>query len=208
MSYPDRVRQNILPLSVSNKLPEAFDEWHFTGLTEDHTVANETCRLCDQEHLRYHFQIQNAQTSHCLDVGSHCILKFDVAVFKEDGTTRLSPKDAKKRLGELTNEMRRTSCLNALEALAQKEPNDILTNALSYYRRKNKLTPKLAFVVFWKLQDNNIDHSPSFFSISLKRQDHIAALKEMDTWRVHKFWKALTAAQREKAIGMGHTPPE
>jgi hypothetical protein len=138
-------------------------------------------------------------------VGSHCILKFDVAVLK-DGM-RLSLKDAKRRLIELTNAMQLKSCISALETLAAKEDNRILDGALDYYKRHSKLTPKYANVVFWRLKTNGIDYQPSFFKIELQRQQHIDDLEAMPTGRVHRFWSALTAAQRRKAIELGHAAP-
>ena len=43
--YPQRVVDNILPLSQAGTLPEAFKEWSFTGETEDHEQAIEECEL-------------------------------------------------------------------------------------------------------------------------------------------------------------------
>ena len=80
-TYPQRVRDNILPLSIGSTLPEAFEEWSFTDNTVDHEEPVETCQLCDQEELRYHFEIKNSLTHKCLWVGSQCILKFNLSVF-------------------------------------------------------------------------------------------------------------------------------
>lgn len=204
-TYPQRVRERILPLSVADNLPEAFDEWRFTGNSEDYLSAIETCELCGQEDLRYHFEIQNDFTDHLLNVGSHCILRFNLPVY-EDGN-RLSVTEAKRLLDKLTKKMHFEACVDAMERLAQEENNEILHGALDYYRKNKKLTPKQAFVVFWRFTENGIDHNPSFFSISLKRQRHIRDLEQMETSRVHYFWSALTSAQKKKAESLGHTPP-
>ena len=124
MTYTQHVRDSILPLSVADTLPKAFEEWRFTGHTCDHEEPVEICRLCGQEGLRYHFEIQNDSTHRTLDVGSHCILQFNVAVY-DDGR-RLSSKDAKRRLHKLVQKMRLDSCINALERLARtKSPNTL-----------------------------------------------------------------------------------
>lgn len=204
--YTTRVRDSILRLSVSKLLPDAFDEWHFTGNCVDHEVADEVCELCGQEGLRYHFEIRNDQTKQKLDVGSHCILKFDLAVYED--TRRLTVVEAKKKLQELTRKMRLESCMRALQTLAAKESNQILAGALDYYRKHEKLSPKLAFVVFWKLEQHTIDHDPSFFRVSLRRAKHKQDLEEMDTDRVHRFWKALSSSQRNLAMRLGHEPPQ
>jgi hypothetical protein len=205
-TYTQRVREAILPLSVSDTLPKAFEEWHFTGNTEDHEEPCETCELCGKDELRYHFEICNEFTRHTLQVGSQCILKFDVAIY-EDGR-RLTPAEAKNRLDKLTEQMRLESCIKALEKLSNTEHSDILKNALSYYRIHKKLTPKQAFVVFWRLQRHDIDHAPSFFSISLRKKKHVSDLEQMETSKVHFFWAALTPAQRKKAMELGHLPPK
>lgn len=205
-SYSQRVRDSILPLSVEDTLPKAFEEWYFTGSTEDHEEPCETCELCGQDGLRYHFEICNRFTGRALQVGSHCILQFDVAVY--DGGRRLTAKEAKKQLDKLTQQMRLNSCIKALEALARAEHSNILDNALAYYRKNKKLTPKQAFVVFWRLRRNRIDHSPSFFNITIRKKQHANDLQEMASNKVHFFWRALTSAQRKQAVRLGHKPPE
>lgn len=204
-SYPQRVRDNILPLSIASTLPEAFEEWSFTDNTVNHIEPIETCQLCNQEELRYHFEIKNSLTKKILWVGSQCILKFNLSVFEEG--QRLSPTDSKKKLNRLIQQMRLESCVKALSKLAETENNEILKNALAHYQKNKNLTPKYAFVVFWKLESHTIDHNPSFFKISLKRQKHKIDLSEMPTERVHKIWPALSSAQKKLAIEMGHSPP-
>jgi len=205
-TYPQRVRDNILPLSVGSTLPAAFEEWSFTENTVDHEAPIETCRLCNQEELRYHFEIRNALTHKCLWVGSQCILKFNLSVF--EAGHRLSASDSKKKLERLMQKMRLESCIKALERLATSEQNEILSNALGYYRANKHLTPKYAFVVLWRLRQNNIDHSPSFFKVSLKKDKYKSDLRAMPLSRVHTIWPALTSAQRRLATELGHSPPE
>ena len=204
--YTKRVRDSILPLSVADTLPAAFGEWSFTDNTVDHETPVETCELCGRKELRYHFEIANPYTEAALWVGSHCILQFDVAVI-ENGR-RLSPEDAKRYLAKLTQRMQLESCIRALEQLATKEVNPVLSGALDYYRLNKKLTPKYAAVVFWKLQTFRIDHRPSFFHVELRRGQHVEDLRQMPTPRVHRFWSALSAGQRRKAVELGHMPPD
>lgn len=204
--YSQRVRDSILPLSVADTLPGAFTEWSFTENTVDHETPIETCELCGQQDLRYHFEIANPYTEAALWVGSHCIFQFDVAVI-ENGR-RLSPEEAKRHLAKLTQRMQLESCIRALEQLATKEVNPVLSGALDYYRRNKKLTPKYAAVVFWKLRTFRIDHHPSFFQVELRRAQHIEDLRQMPTRRVHRFWSALSAGQRRKAVELGHAAPD
>lgn len=204
-TYTQRVREAILPRSVGDTLPSAFDEWHFTGAMVDHEQPIEQCELCGQEGLRYHFEIANRYTRQVLQVGSHCILQFGVAVY--DGARRLSIAEAQKLLDKLTQQMRLASCIRSLERLAKTETSPILSNALEFYRTNKKLTPKQAFVVFWRLRQNRIDHSPSFFNVTLRKKRYVEDLRGMDTARVHFFWKALTPGQRRLVEKLGHAAP-
>lgn len=203
-NYPQRVRDNILPLSVAGNLPKAFEEWSFTENTFDHEEAVETCQLCEHEEIRYHFEIRNALTNKTLWVGSQCILKFDLSVFENEN--RLTSSQAKKKLERLTQQMRLESCLKALKKLVGTEDNKILSSALDFYERNKYLTPKLAFVVLWRLQHHKIDHSSSFFKINLKKTKYKEALREMRLSHVHLIWPALTSAQKKQAVAMGHKP--
>ena len=203
--YSQRIRDNILPLSVGSTLPEAFEEWSFTDETYDHEEPVAVCGLCDKEELRYHFRIQNQLTGHRLWVGSHCILKFGLSVF--DGSRKLTPDEAKKKLDRLAAQMRLEACIAALERLAEKERNQILTSALAYYKVNKFLTPKYAAVVLWRLQANGVDHSPSFFKVALRRDQHKEDLRKMNPRSFKSLWPALTAAQKKIALAMGHTPP-
>lgn len=205
-SYPQRVRDNILPLSVGATLPEAFEEWSFTTKTIDHGQPSEICQLCEHEELRYHFEIKNALTNNVLWVGSQCILKFNISVFEQG--RRLSTSEAKKTLERLVQQMRLESCINSLEQLATTENNDILCGALAFYKKNKYLTPKFAFVVLWRLQNNKIDHSPSFFKINLQKDKYQQDLREMPLRHVYIIWPALSSAQRKKALAMGHKAPE
>ncbi|MEE5146806.1 hypothetical protein V2J91_11995 [Pseudomonas alliivorans] len=203
--YPKRVWDNIIPLSVGDTLPKAFEEWSFTEVIRDHEHPTETCELCDQESLRYQFEIRNALTTQTLWVGSQCILRFGVSVF--EAGQRLSASDTKKKLERLTEKMRGESCVKALQRLAISEQNPILSKALAYYQLNKNLSPKFAFVVFWRLKANQIDHSPSFFKVNLKRLKYQQDLQAMELQRVQMIWPALSSSQRNMAIRMGHKAP-
>lgn len=203
--YSQRVRESILQLSVGNTLPKAFEEWTVTESVLDHETPQETCELCGQGSLRYQFEIKNSLTGNTLWVGSQCILKFGLSVF-ENGRI-LSPEEAKKKIHRITEQMRQDACIRALEALAIAEKNEILSNALQYFKVHKYLSPKQAFVVLWRLKQHKIDHNPSFFKVDLKRDKFKSQLREMEAGRVHVLWAALTSSQRKLAERYGHTPP-
>src|SRR5262245_59626827 len=111
-TYSKRVQENILPRSVVDTLHEAFKEWYCNGNTIDHEKPIETCQLCEQEELRYHFEIQNQYTERTLWIGSRCILKFDIAVYEGDKV--LDKSSAQRKLNTLMQSMGHESCLKVL----------------------------------------------------------------------------------------------
>ena len=198
------VRDNILPLSVAATVPAAFAEWAFTDSAADRKSPTGKCDLCGRQDFRY-FEIANRYTDATLWVGSHCIRQFDLSVLERGRC--LSPDHARRHLAKLTQQMQHESCIRALEQLATKDSTPMLSRGLAYYVRNKKLTPTYAAVVFWKLQLLRIGHRPSFFQIELRRAQHLEDLRQMPTRRVHRFWGALTSAQRRKALELGHPPP-
>ncbi|MHB9027199.1 MAG: hypothetical protein ACYC9O_00370 [Candidatus Latescibacterota bacterium] len=204
--YSQKVREAILPLSVADSLPDAFGEWSVTGNIIDSGETVEPCRLCGQEERRYLFELRNAHTGKTLWADSRCVLKYGIPVLERG--VRLAKARAKRKLDDLEQQTRVDSCLRALEKAAKDEENDILRDAVEYYRMNRFLTPRFAFVVFWKLKAHGIDHSPSFFRINVKKARYKRDLSEMETGRVHFFWEALTAGQKKLALAMGHLPPQ
>lgn len=114
-------------------MPEALKEWFFTEKVYDHETAEADCQLCDQEQLRYHFQIQNRHTSKTLWVGSSCILRFQISVY--ENSALLDSEKSKKKLDKLAQQMRQRTCVRALKRLADIEDRSILSNALKFYKK-------------------------------------------------------------------------
>ncbi|KFJ10201.1 hypothetical protein DR66_1279 [Delftia acidovorans] len=204
--YTQRVRDSILPLSVGDSLPKAFEEWSVTENVIDHERPEEMCELCGQESLRYHFEIRNSLNGNQLWIGSQCILKFDLSVF-EDGRV-LSAADAKRKIQRMLEGMQQEACIRALEKVATVENNEILASALQFFRKNKYLSPKLGFVVLWRLNKNRIEYNPSFFKIDLKHDRHKVQLREMEESRVHILWPALSSSQRRMAERLGHQHPD
>jgi hypothetical protein len=204
-AYSEKARSNILPLSRGAAFPAVFDEWRVSGEVRDYGSGVADCGLCDQERLRYHFRIDNRYTSKTLWVGSRCILRFGVAVY--EGTRRLTGSQAERKLNELIEDARQRACLKALREVARKEANDILTNAISYFQEHGSLSPRLAFVVLWRLREHGIDHNPLLFKVNLRRQKYMRDLEEMPANKVRLLWPALSASQRKKAKEAGVAAP-
>ena len=205
-NHINTLMNTIVPLSLHSTVVDSIPEWFFTGKIVDSCVPTRTCELCLNNHLRYQYQIKNRFTGHRLMVGSSCILQFGVPVYSSCGVL-LNTQDAKSRLNELLYLSRQKICLSRLKELAITEDNRILANALEYYSNKGFLSPKFAFVVFWRLKVHNIDYSPSFFKIILKTSRFKDDLRSMTANKVHVIWPALSPSQKQIATSYGHTAP-
>jgi hypothetical protein len=206
MSYIERVCETIIPLSVSDDCKKALKEWYFTENTIDHLESTEECELCGQDGLRYHFEICNSNNKNKLEVGSQCILQFDISVYS-DGSL-LDKGEAKKKLSEHMRRMRYDSCIRALKNLKDQENWSSVKNILERYESNGVLTPKEAFLIFWRLKQNKIDHDPSFFKVSLRKHKHQRDLKEMQTERVHFFGLPYRQANEKKPRHLGMRRPK
>ena len=204
-TFPSRVAENILPLSKVKTLPAAFGEWAWTGVTEDHERPTERCELCEQESLRYHFEIQNDLTGHTLQVGSKCILRWQMGVIA--GGVRLSPSTAKAKIDAAVKRMQRDACERALRAVLAKEPHPVLEGALDAYLADKALTPKQIQVVFWRLDEADIEYHASFFRVDLRKSRRVEDLRAMPDYQRMRVWRAMTSTQRNTAIGHGVVEP-
>lgn len=204
-TFPERVKTRILPLSESGNIRLAIEEWQFTDRVHDNGHAVENCDFCGHESIRYQFEIENTHNGNRIWVGSSCILRFEIPVLYQG--KRLDTTAAKKRMENLAFEVRRQSCISALEKLAHNESSDALHNALVQYKRRRTLTPRQTALIFWRLNVNQIDHCPSFFTVDLRKNRYKDDLKEMPRWKVHQIWPALSSSQRKIAQRLGHTPP-
>jgi hypothetical protein len=203
--YAKHVRETILPLSVSNSLPAAFGEWHYTGYKIDHEDADYTCQMCGQEGLRYHFEIRNDSTDAELMVGSHCILSFDVEV-RHQGRV-LTREEAKRHLDELIAQMQFSTALKALNNLYGVNPHDVTKTAIRYFRTNKALSPKLASAVFWQFQSNDIRYNPTHFAIQLRRSQHKVDYDQLTPAGRARVLAALTSAQKKALVKRGALVP-
>lgn len=80
-AWCSKAAANLLPLSLATDLATALREWAYSGISTDYGQPEVTCQLCDQEDLRYHFEIINGKTANRLWVGSKCIQRFGIAGF-------------------------------------------------------------------------------------------------------------------------------
>lgn len=199
--YYTRIENNLLPLSQADSIEEAIKEWEFNGNTKDHYTTTATCEMCDQQNLRFHFEIVNKLNKNTLQVGSSCIKRYDVSVIGNKGY-QIAKKDVAKHLNQFIKKMKYDFCVDSLYKLAKKTNHDILKGALKYLKEHGKLTPKFANVVLWQLKENNIDHKPSYFSVSLRTEKHRDDLKNLKDYQFKLVEPALSSSQKKIAKGL------
>lgn len=187
--------QTLLERSVSRTFKLALEEWYFAHYIKDNGTPCMTCELCGHSNLRYQFLIKNRLNNQFMYVGSECVLKWDIEI-KENGIKILGEK-RKQLLDATVQDVRRKRCLQFLQKLVTQLDEPILKNALSFYDKNHYLTPKFAFVVLWKLKQNNIDHEPSFFKIYIRTKKCKQDLLDMEFSKVKVIAEALNSNQIE-----------
>lgn len=198
MAHLSAVEARILPHSLTQSLPGAFSEWRFTGDVIDHGKAIETCHLCGQQDLRYHFQIRNLRTDHMMWVGSHCILKFSIEVLGPDGVP-LSPEEASRELSKAVDRKKREKCLVALLELSKRTMTGSNRQVFEMYRDGEALFPETALRVFQAFRTHSIPYEPSDFEVSLRTSSCWFFLEKTGPNDLALLWPALTPAQRISA---------
>lgn len=122
-SFEEMAQERLVPLSVARTWRKAVPEWVYRGERRDHLVQIETCELCCEHPIRYHFKIINELIGNELWVGSDCIERFQIRVIDPSGE-ELAPEDAPKLLRADRRRMREDArpLLDALDRLADADP--------------------------------------------------------------------------------------
>lgn len=185
---------------------EDFSQWYVTENVIDHLKCTAECDLCGKTNIRYHFEVKKIQSDQTKWVGSSCILKYGIIVYDKEGKV-LDSIGAGRKLNDLQEKCRFETCIKSLEALAEAEENKYLGLALEFFKKNKYLSPKLAAIVAWRMKENNIDYSPSFFRISFKRHQYQVDFSMMPTWKAHTIWQMLSPSQ-QKFAEQFHQPPK
>lgn len=201
MSWVSRCAKNLLPLSKENQdFPKALKEWVYTGDMYDLEVPTEDCELCEHPDIRYQFKIINQLTENELLVGSECINKFEIVAIDERGCI-LSKEESKKKVQRdrqyLITEAKKKKVINALVALSTKEDDFDIYSFISYVQDRGSFTPNQLTFLFWRLDEQRIEYSPSDFKLTIRKDREKDQLLEMADWKVKKLWKAMSTSQRQ-----------
>ena len=197
MDWDKKARENLLPLSEEQfDLEIALKEWRCTAKVIDHITPSETCQLCENTGLRYHFEIKNDRSENHMLVGSSCILRFNIAVYGEHGEL-LEGQAREKRLNDTIHILQTESALEALRQLWQidKERRGLIEYYVRNFEQRNGFEPGQLLFLFQQLRKNKIEYEPAYYKVTLRSgqdQDELLRMSEEDR---ALLWPSLSASQ-------------
>lgn len=200
-SWVQRVRQNLLPLSLEKQdLTLALKEWYYAGTAYDLEVDTEDCELCDHPNIRFQFEIYNQFTEQVLMVGSECITKFDIAA-QDDAGRILGKKASKRKVAQdrrkLIDDARKQRMLNVLLKLARVDQEFKIDSFITYVQDRGAFTPDQLKLLIWRLEKHRIQHQKSDFKLIVRRDREKQQLLAMEDWQLKKIWDYMSDSQRD-----------
>ncbi|MCA0902476.1 hypothetical protein [Qipengyuania aquimaris] len=201
MSYwSKRACETLLPLSNADALKAALQEWFYTGSCSEFECCSETCELCGQDGLRYHFEIANSENGNTLSVGSECIKRFEIRAIDHDGS-KLSIAETAQLLDidrrKLVEDARKRRALEAIRQLQEKMPEFIAERALTKMSNSGSFSPLQAAFLLEKFDFFGIPFRFGDYKISIRSSAEKDELRDMSEHRLRLAWHALTPQQRK-----------
>lgn len=190
--WADRATANMLRLSKAKTLKDAMREWATTGAYEDTHAIQETCELCENEGLRYQYEIENSVTGYVLWVGSTCITKFipiydkGLEVVGEEAKASL----LRRRQSEYEARSREERAFAVLQQLATVEP---ATFAQASWRKNWKLgySARQMLLLSVTCKEHALPFSAGDFRINTRRQGIVQQVKDLKPWQYRRLRAAL-----------------
>lgn len=183
MRWDERASANLLPLSRATTLAAALREWGYTGSCEDYGRPFETCQLCDNRELRYHFEIRNRHTERVLLVGSECITRFGIE----------GDEEARRDRTAMIRGARRREALDVLECLARL--TDGRFEFRPYFEEHEALTPRQMVTAIGICRRRGVPVR-ALPPVRLRRERDRGALAALSAPEREILWPFLSAAQR------------
>jgi hypothetical protein len=211
MQWLENAKKNLLPLSREKQhLKYALKEWDYRGKWEDYESCEATCQLCEQEELRYHFEITNKYTGKRLLVGSKCITRFGgVNVYDEYDRLISDPVEAEKRVKrdvqKIISVAKERSVMESLSTLAKKDnhPEIDIQDLISYYRERGAFTPNQLAMLIWRFEVTKVPYNTAYFKMIATRKREKSQLLKMPDWKLQKLAPCLTPSQRKLLLEHG-----
>lgn len=200
-AHVERSAKNLLALSEEKTaFDKAILEWQFEGNITDHEAPTEMCELCEQEGVRYHFEIRNA-LGNVLQVGSTCIDKFDIQVLDEAGNEVLGNKKA--YLANLVKRRHRVKVMDALFAtkhqgkLADYSKADLDEHCYVCIVQENSWDFRVLRYVFKRFEEEGMAFDPKAFSIPSDNSSVRTDLLRLKRIQFERIRGALSKKQRD-----------
>lgn len=174
--YLARVEPFLRPVSESQDVREMLAEWDYIGDIIDHEEAIETCQLCGEQGLRYHFQVRNRLNGNTLWIGSVCIIQYHLGVYDAAKRERLDSEAAGKKIAadlrEFTENKRLAGVQKAVEQLLIVMVASGLRDTLAGIWRKydGAFSCAQMDLIAWQLAAHHIPHKPSDFTVKFRKE--------------------------------------
>ncbi|MGG4107984.1 hypothetical protein AAXB25_29255 [Paenibacillus lautus] len=197
----DRLKVNIFPVSFEQSdVRKALNEWVYQGNMYDVEIAEETCELCDQPHIRYQFEIFNIMTGNILQIGSECIKRFNIGVVDQKGhilSTDAARKKVNKDRNKLITDAKVKSVINSLVDLARVDNQFDIESFIKYFKENGSFTPKQLTTLIWRFETHKIEHIKPHLKMTIKKNKDKEQLLGMVEWKVQKIWDCMSTSQRD-----------
>lgn len=198
-AWIEAVERNLIPLSKSQRLNEALEEWYYTGNNEDYEAPEERCQLCEQEDLRYHFEIENHRTHGVLWVGSKCIERFSIRAMGPHGhllDVDESAKVVRADRAKLIKSAEEKAVRRLLTELKEQDEKFPIESLQAYYETRGAFTPNQLALIVWRLQENDLSGRGFGLKMTIKRDREKSQLHSMKAWQLKRLLPYMTTAQR------------
>jgi len=185
------------PVARSESIKPAFKsvlrDWRCTYAFVDLVEATGRCELCNHQHIRYKFEIENLKTKEHLWVGSECIRKF-IPMFDSRGIEIRGERRKEAVLEKITTDFRTKArqqrafkILNDLAAVDNRfdEPTWRENWKQGYSARQLQLLAVCCKV-------NAIPFNSSDFRINTRKGWVRERIRELQDWQYRQLRGALT----------------
>lgn len=200
-----RIAPQLLPRSEEQSIVErALDEWVYGRECVDYGLAEETCELCLQKGLRYHFLIGNEATSHRLQVGSECVTRFDLGVLDLDTSQIVHGAEGRKLVSVDLRRLEEAARVKRLHDLVDRalaaEPGDSYWEQLRPLLGEKKALSSPARLAYLLISLSRLGlplPAPGDVSVSTRREVHEIDLAYLSKACWELVSPYLTKLQRE-----------
>lgn len=188
-----------MPLSSEEQsFTKACEEWLATGNCYLSTEDEESCELCQHEHLSKQFEIKNKINNNTLWVGSKCICRFNIIVYDNGGKEVFEDKkeDYLQKHFKNTIIQQYINCLiskNNSTTIKGYKRLDLDKYCLENFKKFQELTPKITNYLFKRFEEECITFIPYYFRPNI--QSNKLEFYELNETQFNRISASLTKKQ-------------